>query len=76
MSKLRISSTNRVPSERGSELQKESELNQRYKDLSDGGSDGVVLTQAAGEFEGAEQYVAGRDFPMNAISVKSTVNMV
>lgn len=76
MSKLRLSSTNRVTSERGSELRKESGLNQRYEDLSDGGSDGVVLTQAAGDFEAAEQYVAGRDFPMNAISVKSTVDMV
>ena len=76
MSKIRISSTSRATSVRGSELRKESGLKPRYENLSDGGSDGVVLTQAAGEIEAAERYIAGRDFPMNAISVKSTVDMV
>lgn len=72
MSKIRISAASRAISERGSKWGKESE---RYENLSDTGSE-RILTQAAGDIHSAEQYIAGRDFPMNAISVKSTVEMV
>ena len=48
----------------------------RYDDLGDARADSVFLTQAAGEFRSAEQFVEGRDVPLSAISTKSTVEMV
>ena len=78
ISKVRTFTTNTVRSERGLELRKELGLKswfRRYDNLNDGGVDGIALTQATGSFEQAEQYVAGKDAPMNAISVKSTVDI-
>ena len=48
----------------------------RYDDLGDATKDGVVLTQAAGEFGSAEQFVEGRDIPLSTIGTKSTVEIV
>ena len=79
VSKVRTSTTSSARLERASESRREPGLRsrfQRYDNLSDGAVDGVVLTQAEGDFEQAEQHVAGRDFPMNAINVKSTVEMI
>ena len=57
------------------ELESKSPI-RRCQDLSDGGADGVVLTQAAGGFNSVEQFVAGRDIPLSAVSIESTVEMV
>ena len=76
MSKIITPVTSRAKSERGSESQKVSGLKPRFRrpdNLNDGEADGVGLTRAAGDFELAEENVAGRDF---AISVKSTVEMI
>ena len=48
----------------------------RPNSLSNGEADGVGLKHAAGDFELAEQHGPGSDFPMKAVSVKSTVEMV
>ena len=57
------------------ELESESPI-RRYRNLGDGGADGVVLTQAAGGFNSVERFVAGRDLLLSAVSIKSTVEMV
>ena len=78
MSKIRVSASSRERSEQGLASQKRSGLKSqfyRFDNASDGGADEIALT-AAGGFEPTEPHVAGRDFPMNAISVKSTVEMV
>ena len=79
MSKFRTYSAKRAKSERESEVRKESRLSSRsrhYDNLSKRGSDRVLLTQAAGGLESTGQQVAGRDFPMNSISIQSTAEMV
>ena len=48
----------------------------RYQNLTDGGADGVILTQAAGGSNSVGQFVAGRDVPLGAISIRSTVEIV
>ena len=47
-----------------------------YRNPSDGGADGVHITPATGGSKSVEPYVAGRDIPLSAISVKSTAEMV
>lgn len=79
VSKIRALATKGAMSGARSVSRKESESRspiRRYQNLSDGGADGVVLTHAARGFESAEQHVAGRDIPLSAISIKSTVEMV
>ena len=79
MSKIRVSASSRERSEQGLASQKRSGPKSqfhRFDNASDGGADEIALTHAAGGFEPTEPHIAGRDFPMNAISVKSTVEMV
>ncbi len=78
-SKIRVSARSRQRSEQGPDSQTRLGLRSqfhRFDNADDGGADEIALTHAAGGFEPTEQHVAGRDFPMNAISVKSTVEMV
>ena len=79
VSKTRASATKGAMSGEGSasrkELESESPI-RRYRNLGDGGADGVVLIEATGGFNSVEQFVAGRDLPLSAVSIKSTVEMV
>ncbi|KAM0799997.1 hypothetical protein BDR22DRAFT_889961 [Usnea florida] len=79
ISRIRVSASSRESAEQRLDSQKRLGLKSqfhRFDNASDGGADEIALTRAAGRFEPTELHVAGRDFPMNAISVKSTVEMV
>ncbi len=77
--RIRASVNNRARSEGGSVSRRKLGFKspvQRYNNLRAEGADGIVLTHAARGFESAEQHVAGRDIPLSAISIESTVEMV
>ena len=48
----------------------------RYQYLGDGGADGVGITNSAGGFKLAEQYVAGSDVSLKANNIKCTLETI
>ena len=79
MSKIRASATKEARSEGGSMSRRNLGFKspiRRYDNFRAEGAEGAILTQAVGGFNPTEQFIAGRDTPLNAISIKSTVEMV
>ena len=77
--RIRASADDRARSEVGSVSRKNLAFKppiRRYDNLRAEGAEGVALTQAVGETNPTEQFVAGKDIPLSAISFKSTVEMV
>ena len=77
--KIRAFATKEAMSAEGSVSRKELESSlpvRRYQNPGDGGADGVRITPATGGSKSIEPYVAGRDIPLSAVSIKSAVEMV
>ena len=53
----------------------EHQIQRRYDQSEDGTQDNIHLTEAVGG-PGLGDYVAGKDYPMNSIQVKNTVDVV